>query len=210
MTRGADAFLACVEPLLNHVLRQNPVCRQRLLPFVGQVARLSMVDEDRQGGWHLDLQVKEDGSFSVLETLAERDGIRPTSVVLALPTSAVWQGLTNDRQALFANAQIEGSAQLAEALAFIFRNMHWDVEDDLARITGEIVARRLHQGAKVLWKVHLQAVANLGENSAEYLADEQALLLRQETMTGFYHGVDELRDRLARLEARLVRLEQRV
>jgi hypothetical protein len=48
-----------------------------------------------------------------------------------------------DRDALFASVKLSGSADLAECLAFVFRNLGWDIEEDLASVLGDIPARRL-------------------------------------------------------------------
>lgn len=61
------------------------------------------------------------------------------AVSITLPADAPLRALT-DRPALMASAQISGSAEFAECLGFIRRNLHWDVEADVSTLVGDIAA----------------------------------------------------------------------
>jgi ubiquinone biosynthesis accessory factor UbiJ len=55
-----------------------------------------------------------------------------------------------------------------------------------------------------------QARRTAGENIAEYLQEEGRDLVNRTELEEFLHGVDSLRETADRIEARLVRLEQRL
>ena len=102
--------------------------------------------------------------------------------------------------------RIEGSAELAETLGFVIRNLRWDIEEDLSRLVGDIAAHRIATGARELASWQRQATRNLAENLAEYFTQEQPLIARRDAITGFSGDVDRLRDDVARLEKRVLKL----
>jgi ubiquinone biosynthesis protein UbiJ len=186
LTRTALSFV-------NHVLTGECWARARLQAFAGQTARLSL------GPLSIPICVTSAGLFE-----SDNQGATPT-VTIQLPADAPTRALT-DRPSLFAAAHISGSAEFAEALGFVFRNLRWDVEDDLSQLVGDIAARRLLQGGKHFAQWHLQRAHNLALNVAEFLTEESATLARRADISHFCITVDALNDDYARLEKRVRKL----
>ena len=90
-----------------------------------------------------------------------------TTVSISLPADAPLRDLI-DRPSLFASGRISGSAELAECLGFVFRNLRWGAENDLSRLVGDIAARRLVAGGKQLAHWNQQQTKNIALNLAEY------------------------------------------
>ena len=103
-------------------------------------------------------------------------------------------------------ARIEGSAEFAEALGFVIRNLRWDAEEDLSTVVGDIAAHRIVTGTKEFVGWQQQAAQNLAANLAEYFTEEQPLIAKQADIAEFSSDIDRLRDDVARLEKRLQRL----
>lgn len=103
-------------------------------------------------------------------------------------------------------AHIEGSAEFAEALGFVIRNLRWDAEEDLSKVVGDIAAHRMVSTTREFAAWQQQAARNFGENLAEYFTEEQPLIARRIAITDFSADIDRLRDDVARLEKRLQRL----
>ena len=179
---------------VSHVLTGETWARTRLQAFSGQTARLSL------GPLTIPICVTNAGLFE-----HGSQGATPT-VTIQLPADAPMRALT-DRPSLFAAAHISGSAEFAEALGFVFRNLRWDVEDDLAQLVGDIAARRLLQSGKHFAQWHLQRARNLALNVAEYLTEESATVARRADITHFCVAVDALNDNYARLEKRVQKLQ---
>jgi len=129
---------------VNHLLAGEEWARERLKPFAGQTARLEL------GALSLPLAITSSGY------LVAGDRNATASVTLTLPADAPLLALTDDRPSLRAATQISGAAELAECLGFVFRNLRWDAESDLALLTGDIAARRLLEGGKQLVNWHRQ------------------------------------------------------
>jgi ubiquinone biosynthesis protein UbiJ len=181
---------------VNRVLAGETWARTRLQAFAGQTARLSL------GSLAIPICVTNSGLFE------NGDSRVIPAVTIQLPADAPLRALT-DHPSLFAAAHISGSAEFAEALGFIFRNLRWDVEDDLAQLVGDIAARRLLQGGKHFAQWHLQRVCNLALNVAEYLTEESAAVARRADITCFCAAVDALNDDFAGLERRIEKLQPR-
>jgi len=181
--------------LINHVLRAERWALTRLSPLAGRIARLEI------GPLALPFAIGSDGLFHPAPATACAD------VTIRLPEDAPQRWLT-DRASLLAAARISGPADLAETLAFVFRNLRWDVEADLATFTGDILARRFVQGARALFDWQRRSLHNLGSGLAEYITEERPLVARRADLSGFASEVAELQRSLERTEARVARNEQ--
>jgi len=178
--------------LINHLLGDAGWARDRLRPFAGQAMAL------RGPGLAALWQVTVEGMLAPTEAEA--------SVTIVLPDNALALLLT-DRAALFAGARLNGPADFCEALAFVFRNLRWDAEADLARVFGDILARRLHAGLLSGLRRQADVARRAGANLAEFVRDEQSLLL---TRSRFTDHVAANRDLAQRLQALAQRLDKRI
>lgn len=178
---------------LNHLIQGESWAQERLRHHVG--ARLLV-----EAGWmKIGLTIDEHGLFLASDTAIHPD------VTLTLPAeSAV--GALFDRDKLFAAVKLGGSAEVAESLAFVFRNLKWDAEGDLAGIVGDIPARRLAMFGQTAIAGIQEGIAKASENIAEYAVEDSGLLASEKDLTAFGKDVNSLRDDLARLEMRISRL----
>lgn len=182
-----------LERILNHLLAQEPWARERLRGFAGQHLRVS------GGALRLDLSVQTDG------LLAQGDRDREPQVTIMLPADTPLR-LLLDRGSVLAEAQLSGNADFAETLAFVFRNLSWDAEADVAKLTGDILSRRLVYGGKAFWRWQGEARERLLGNLGEYLGEESGAVVSTTEVEAFASMVEQLRDDVARLEKRIVRL----
>ena len=187
-------LLGTVLAAINHLLAGEDWARERLSPFAGQTARFEF------GALTLPLAISADGLFVAAGRVA------PADVTITLPADAPLRLLT-DRGSLLSAAQLSGSAQLAENLGFVFRNLRWDVEADLAQFVGDIAAHRLVAvGSRVASWQRQQAV-NLAANLAEYFTEENPTIARRDDVADLCAQVAALPPELDRLEARIAALE---
>lgn len=188
-----EAFLAA----LNHLLANEEWARAHLKPFAGQTARLELVP------LAMDLAITDDGRFS-----AAGAGTSP-AVTITLPANAPLRVLAGgaDRSSLMASAQVRGSADLADCLGFVFRNLRWDVESDLATLVGDIAAHRLARSGKRFIDWQKQAAWNVARNLAEYLTEERPEIAASRDVARFVREVDSVAASLLRIEQRIGALE---
>ena len=183
--------------VFNHLLAQEDWARERLKPFAGQSVCL------RLGALALSLAVRPDGRFAPADDAAAQ---APT-VTITLPPDAPLRALT-DRQAVFTAAHIAGPAEFAETLGFVFRNLDWDAESDLARVVGDVAAHRLVGSGRNFARWHQRQATNLALNVAEYLTEENPTIARRADISDFCAQTAALAAELGALEARIARLER--
>jgi ubiquinone biosynthesis protein UbiJ len=179
---------------LNHLLSQQAWASERLKPFSGQGVEIRCPPFP-----DLRLTITDRG-------LLDRARVDSTSaLVVKLRPGALPLLLARDRSARN-QIEIEGSADLASAVDHLFRDLAWDIEEDLSAVFGDVVAHRLASGGKAFAAWQREALLRLAENLAEYWTEERPLLLRPADAEKFGREVDALRDEVARLEQRIDRL----
>ena len=108
------------------------------------------------------------------------------------------------------SVQIRGDAEIANLYRDLFAAARPDLEEELSRWVGDLPARHLSQLAKSVRTWARRARRTAGENIAEYLQEEGRDLVTKTELEEFLRGVDGVRDSVDRIEARLLRIEQRV
>jgi ubiquinone biosynthesis protein UbiJ len=188
LERGAAAGL-------NHLLAQQPWAAERLKAFAGQCAEFRCPPFP-------------DLRFAILESglVEEASADAASALVVKLRPSALPLVLARDEAAL-KQIELEGSAELAAAVQQLFRQLAWDIEEDLSRVFPDIVAHRLAEGGRAFAAWQGDAATRLAQNLAEYLTEEQPLLARPADVDKFSREADALREDAARLEKRIERLE---
>ena len=172
----------------NHLLASESWARGALAAHSGKSARLSLPPFD------IDIAVLPEGKIATA-------GETPQTLVRANP-STLFRTLNGD----LAEIEIRGDAEFAKTLGFLFRNLRWDIEADLGRFAGDIVAHRLAGAAGSFVSWQKDAVHRLFGNLAEYWTEERPLLAKPDDVSAFVSEVDRLRDDTARLEKRMDRL----
>lgn len=187
------AFEPLILPFLNHLIQAETWAGNRLRPFLG--SQLLVI----AGPVELSFCIDQRG------LLTPGNPAHATDVTLTLPADALTR-LLFDRSALFSSVKLAGSADLAEGLAFVFRNLHWDIEADMARFIGDIAARRLAVSASRLSEQAQDSVLRTAQSIAEFASEDSGLLAPGREIQAFGAAVDSLRDATARLEKRIQQL----
>ena len=117
--------------LLNHVLQQEPEACSRLRRQKGRVALLQW----RQ--FHLRLAVTPAGLLELAASEQEPD--LSVTVQDQSPLLLAQAALRGDKPAI----QIAGDVQLAAEINWLVDHVRWDLEEDLARVLGDVPAHAL-------------------------------------------------------------------
>lgn len=180
---------------INHLLARNSWALARLKPFAGKTARFECVP------FAITLGIRPDGQVELSATGEPDVTIRSSPGVvlrLAARDETAWQEVS-----------VSGDTDFAAALDHVCRNLQWDVEEDLARVFGDVVAHRMMLTAGTFQDWGGQAADNLARSFAEYWTEEQPLIARAADVEEFNREVDRLRDAVARLEKRMEMLATR-
>lgn len=193
-------FLPLAIKVINHLLSGEDWALLRLRAFAGQ--RLQI----RLGRLELPLQIAESGLLCA-QTQADSLTGESSAVTISLPVDAPAR-LILDRASLIGSAQISGSAELAECLSFIFKNLRWDPEHDLAQVVGDVAARRMTEGGKRFVGWQAVQVRNLAGNLVDFFTTEQPTLIQHDDASRFASAVAQTQDSVNLLETRISKLER--
>ncbi|MBE0612448.1 MAG: hypothetical protein IH604_02150 [Burkholderiales bacterium] len=176
---------------LNHLLEAESWARDKLKPYAGQCVEFRSPPLPA-----LRLDILETG---LLQAAAADNA--PNLVVnigpAALPASL------RGEDALLREIGIEGNADLAGTVQYLFRHLRWDIAEDLSKVFGDVLAQRMVTEGRRFAAWNREAAEKLAQNFAEYWVEEQPLLARPAEVREFLADVDQLRDDLARLEKRV-------
>ena len=179
---------------LNHLLEQQPWAAERLRPFAGQAVEFRCPPFP-------------DLRFAITDNgLLDRAQAETASALVVKLTPGTLPFLLARDETARKRVEIEGSADLAGAVDYLFRHLIWDFEEDLSRVFGDIVAHRLASSGKALAAWQRDTALRLAESLAEYWTEEQPLLARPADVENFCGSVETLRDDVARLEKRIQHL----
>ena len=179
--------------VLNHLIQGESWAQMRLIAHSGAQV---LIDSEL---FAFRLGIDERGLF------CSGDKALEPNVTITLPSELPARLLFN-RDTLFSAVRLGGSADLAESLAFVLRNLKWDAEADLAHLVGDIPARRLARLAQAMAAAIQDALGRVAENLSEYAQEDSALLAANRDVVAFGAAVVCLRDDVARLEKRISRL----
>ena len=140
---------------INHVLMQEKEAMDRLLRQKGRIARVQW----RQ--YSVALLVTPAGLFDVAPEDAAPDLM--LEVTETSPLSLAQTALRGDKPSI----RIEGDVQFAAEINWLVDNVKWDVEEDLARLIGDVPAHTVAKVARTAAQALRQFVgARMGGNKA--------------------------------------------
>jgi ubiquinone biosynthesis accessory factor UbiJ len=180
---------------LNHVLRQQSWARDRLRTHCGRTVRMVVVVP--LGAVSADARIADDGTL-------ELASIDSPSVTLSLtPTfSALLGAMREGAVGLTGHLKVEGDVMVAAAVGEIAQHLRWDIEEDLSRLVGDVVAHRM-AGAARAGVLQAQAIGDRAQSGLrQFLIDEDRQLLERRQFDQFGQELSDLEARLDRLAHR--------
>lgn len=179
---------------LNHVLLQQHWALERLRPFAGKTLEL------RSGSLpSLHLEILASGLLEVS---------RAASADLTVTVRpAIWPRLLVREEKAIYEVDFAGPANLAGVVQDLYGQLEWDIEEDLSRLFGDVLAHRMASAGRELAAWPKQAGLRLAQNITEYWTEEHPLLARPADMKAFGREVEAASEQCAQLEQRIARLE---
>lgn len=195
---SAPSLAAALESSLNLYLRQDPGSAGRGAALHGKVIALTFTGIDLT----LYFLPDKDG----VQVLSRYEGSVNTRLT-GSPLGFARLALERREDALFQGAvRIEGETATAQAFQVMLADVDWDWEEQVSRLTGDIVAHRIGEFARHARALLSESRETLAQDSGEYLQEESRLLPTRIEVEYFLAGVDGLREDVDRLQARVDRL----
>ena len=185
---------------LNRVLSDYPAARKRLQTHHGKVIAAQM------GPVLTRMRITPDGEMELVGNTGKLAPAPLPDVSLTLPLSLL-PGLAARDPAAFSRIAFTGDAELAATLSDIAPNVEWDIEADLSRAVGDVAAHRLVEAARRASAFRMQAGERFADNVAEYLTEERQAFITARDLETLTLDNESLRDDIARLDARLAKIQ---
>lgn len=186
---------------LNQALRLDPDTLARVGKLSGKVIAFEM------NGLNCHLKPGAGG----IEVLDSFDGT-PDAVIRGTPWGMLRLVLPGQAREAFSSGAVEisGDVELGRRFKELFDGMDIDWEEQLSRVTGDVIAHQIGRSARAARAFGRDTLTTLGRNFAEYQQEEARNLPAAGEVTEFLTAVDTLRDDVARVEARIARLQARL
>jgi ubiquinone biosynthesis accessory factor UbiJ len=191
-----DFFRPPFAAAINHLLKSASWARNRLVPHAGKTACFALAP------FTLALVVTASGEVQDLSSS------EPHTVRIDLTAGVALRMLAGGDDA-WREARIDGDIGFARDILYVAQNLHWDVEEDLSRVFGDIAAHRLVQGGNRFRQWQRDSAEHLARSAAIYWTEEQPLIATRYDVELFVREVDDLRDDVERAEKRLDNLINR-
>ena len=108
------------------------------------------------------------------------------------------------------SVSVTGDIEVVQNFATLLGELDIDWEEQLSRWIGDSAAHGIGQVVRGLHRWGRQTAQVLWMDVGEYLAEETQLLPHAEEVATYVEGVDEIRDDVERLMARVTRLKANV
>ncbi len=190
-----------LQSALNHALSLDPDTQQRVVALDGRSVQLHLE------GPELTLAITvHDGKLAVGPG-REDSQLR----VRATPGSLLSMAMRRDDEGVApGKVDIAGDAELARRLEKLATQFAPDVEEAFARTFGDVLGVPIARAMRQALAHARESGGHLAEDAADWLRDETRVAAAPGEVETFLDGVDTLRERSERLEARLARLEQKL
>ena len=115
---------------------------------------------------------------------------------------------TKNSDVLFSqHASIQGDTIIGQEFSNILKQINFDWEEELSRVTGDPVAHHIGRSVKTMSDWGNQLIQSSQANITEYLHEEIRLLPSRAEVNDFLNTIDQLRNDTDRLEQRIERLK---
>jgi ubiquinone biosynthesis protein UbiJ len=192
--------LSGLEAIVNRYLRLDPAIGSRMATLSGRCIGIEL------RGLDLTLYVFPDEHGIQLKD--QIDG-EPDTVLRGTPLGMARLGLGgNTEKTLFSGeVVIEGDVETGQAFKAVLDGLDIDWEEQLSKLTGDIVAHQLGNAARRGRRAFRQGLGTLEKDLGEYLQEELRLLPTRIETANFSADVTRISMDVERLDARLKRLQ---
>ena len=193
-----------LERVLNHCLSLDPYAGPNLKNLQGKVIELSLADSGLLMWLRFSPNgVRVESADSDAEPDASISATAPKLFKMALELNQAKAGRGS-------SVSVTGDIEVVQNFATLLGELDIDWEEQLSRWIGDSAAHGIGQVVRGLHRWGRQTAQVLWMDVGEYLAEETQLLPHAEEVATYVEGVDEIRDDVERLMARVTRLKANV
>ena len=196
-----DASYLALETAFNQYLALDPEISRKFAALHGSSIGIELLGT----GIKLFFIPDQNGRVQILSRLEHAPDCMIRGTLPALLRSS---GDSASNQVFSGDVQIIGNTALAQKFTRLLLQVDIDLEEQLSRVTGDVIAHEVGNRVRQTSAWLQRAGKNAGLDLQEYLQEEIRVLPNPLELQNFYADVDDLRDAVERLEARVQRLQQ--
>ena len=194
-----EIVLRPVTGILNRNIRATTPARALCDKLAGSVIAVR-VRNTGLAAWFL----VHDGELELTTDCDEEADVVITGSLVSLARMAGDSDLSALRDG---SIELSGDAHVADDFSRLLALARPDIEEELSGVVGDVAANRLGEIARGVTKWGREARTTMGANIREYLQEESRDVPSRYEVDKFTDNVGRLRDDVARLEARINRLQ---
>lgn len=193
-------LFSSIESVLNYYLQLDPETTMRLAKLAGKVVAI----KDSRLNFECYL------IFTPEKIKLQRhyQGIADTTLQgTPFALSKLFNLFSSRQQAIFSGEiTISGDMELGQAVQTIFDNIDVDWEEQLSKLTGDVIAHQVGNRIRGLQNFLSTSKTSFQQNLSEYLQEEIGYLPPRLELEDFLQDVSLIRDDIERMEARVQRI----
>ncbi|MBY7813665.1 ubiquinone biosynthesis accessory factor UbiJ [Vibrio fluvialis] len=189
---------AVIESSLNTLIKDDPELGRRLARLKGQVIQVHLKEINKTLTFIFSQQI---------DVLANYEGEPDCYLSLNLSVLPELREQANITKLIKQDKLVlEGDIQLAQKFSQLMTDCKPDIEEWLSRVTGDVVAHTMVQGAKNVGALLSAQVSKHQNHLAQVLTEEWRVAPGPLEIAYFCDQVDDVKSQAARLESRLNQL----
>ncbi len=192
-------FLKKFSQALNSVLKLDKESQNRLQQLQGKVVTITLLPWDYQ--FHC--------TFDEQGVRLQEELHTPSDTLISgtpLQMLGMMVNKTN-RQKFFADdIKIEGSAEIGQAVIHLFDQISIDWQEQLSHLIGDVATHQVDRFANNAKEFLKKLQKSFSQDVDDYIHEEIKIAPSSLTLKNFYTEVDELRETVDRLEAKVASL----
>ena len=192
-----------IDDLFNRLISLDPNLKKKLIPLVGKIIKIEIKDL----GFDIYIEATKD-RLDISATHRETANliIRGNSFSLA----KLWCKQQLGHHDIPKDIEFSGDTELAQAVNELFTEIDIDWEEQLSKLTGDIMAHQAGNTVRNLFEFGKSTTETLQQNMSEYLQEEIQCFPTRCEINDFLETVDVTRDDIERTELRLARIEKTI
>ena len=195
-----------LEAALNHALTFAPGTQKAMANLADKRIALKLTAPKAQLFLQINDLQRDDAALTITSYSEEKP-----HVTLRGPLFSVIKQLgfnTTPGKLLSSDVTISGETAIAQQLAALIREHDFDIEEPLSRIVGDVAAHQIGTALKSAGGWLQRAGRAMLDSSTHYVRDEAKLSIPKQEFQHFATQVDETRNDVDRLQARIERLKR--
>lgn len=200
---AAQLVSSIIEQVLNKVCELSPDTSIALLSLEGSQLKVSV----NELPWPIIFAFSDKIDILIDDTDAPKEV--DCHIALSLESLQLMQDSSQITQLIKQNKlTLEGDIHIAQGFSQLIKDIHIDWEEVLSQYTGDVVAHSVMRFGKQALQTAKANKDKILSSLAEGALEEKHIAAHKSVVTAFCDDVDEVRSDVARLEARLTKLEK--